>query len=71
MVNKYFTYTVAVMTEKWVYHLEEKLKSRYNVAHSQTGRKRIFKAFPVTSLRVNWWHRNDGYGVTQGRHVDE
>lgn len=41
-VNIYFTYTVAVMKEKWVYHMEEKLKSRYNVAHSQTGRKRMF-----------------------------
>lgn len=34
------------MMEKWVHHMEEKQESRWNAAHAQTRRKRMFGSVP-------------------------
>lgn len=45
-MNRDSTHTVAAMKEKWVHHMEEKLESRWNAAHAQTRRKRMFSSVP-------------------------
>lgn len=45
VANTYCRYTVAVMKEEWVYHMDEKLKSRNDPAHFQSGRESILRMF--------------------------
>lgn len=45
VLKKYYRSTVAVMKEKWGYHIEERSGSRIIPAHFQTGRKSISRMF--------------------------
>lgn len=45
LVDKYYRSTVAVMKEKWVYHMEEKSGSVIIPVHFQKGGKSILRMF--------------------------